>query len=178
MQDHNQFSTIEMSPAVIHQIMARISTHTVVATTNSGREKTVDQDRGAANRKQCRQLKLVTFDDETQVQRSAFLTHLSLGAASQLHPDGSTVLRTTALRSPPSVARRHQIDCAIRCLELRAVDSTAAPTDNSVLRAVDATDASFSDGELTAVGTPQQVAARFPSRKRIHLWARFTKPMS
>jgi len=44
MQVHNQFSTIEMSPAVIHQIMARISTHTVVATTNSGREKTVDQD--------------------------------------------------------------------------------------------------------------------------------------
>jgi len=54
-----------------------------------------------------------------------------------------------------------------RMLELRSVDSTAAPKDNSTLLAGDATEVSFSEGELTAVGTPQQVATRFPSRKTV-----------
>ena len=50
------------------------------------------------------------------------------------------------------------------------MESTAAPNDNSVVRAADATAASFSEGELTAVGTPQQVETRFPSRKRGLVW--------
>ncbi len=50
--------------------------------------------------------------------------------------------------------------------ELRSVEFTAAPNDNSQLLAVDATAASFSEGESTAVGTPQQVETRFPNRVR------------
>lgn len=50
------------------------------------------------------------------------------------------------------------------------MESTAAAKGNSLVMAGDATDASFSEGELTAVGTPQQVATRFPSRKRVGCW--------
>ncbi len=46
---------------------------------------------------------------------------------------------------------------------------TDARVENLELQSGDATDASFSEGELSAVGTPQQVETRFPSRKRVVL---------
>ena len=46
----------------------------------------------------------------------------------------------------------------------------AAAEDNAQLQAVDATSASFSQSELTAVGTPKQVATRIPNRKRVVFW--------
>ena len=45
------------------------------------------------------------------------------------------------------------------------MSSTAAPNGSFFLQEVDATAASFGEGELTAVETPPQVATRFPSRK-------------
>ena len=68
------------------------------------------------------------------------------------------LVTNAALRRAPSVDQRHQCDYTFCCPELPSVTSTAAANDNSFLRAVDATDASFSKGESTAVGTPQQIA--------------------
>jgi hypothetical protein len=50
-----------------------------------------------------------------------------------------------------SVTRRHQCDYIFRVPELPSVVSTAALTDNSLLKAVDATDASKKSGYLLAV---------------------------
>ena len=47
---------------------------------------------------------------------------------------GSTVVTNAPFHKPPSV-----IGCDFRCPKLRSVETTAAPNDNSVLRAVDAT---------------------------------------
>jgi hypothetical protein len=58
------------------------------------------------------------------------------------------------------------LDYTIHTPELQSVDLTAAAKDNSTLLAVDATDASFSEGELTAVGTPQQVDGTIPEPKK------------
>jgi len=49
-------------------------------------------------------------------------------------------------------------------------ENTSASSENLFALAVDATDESFSDGESTAVETPQQVATRFPIRKRVAGW--------
>ena len=84
-----------------------------------------------------------------------------------LTQDGSSLVTNAAIRRPPNIAPRHQFDHAFDCSELRSVDFTAAANDNPVVRAVDATAASFSEGELTAVGTPRQVATRLPTRKRV-----------
>ena len=50
---------------------------------------------------------------------------------------------------------------------LLAVENTAARNGSFFVQEVDATAASLSEGELTAVETPPQVATRFPSRKRV-----------
>ena len=76
-----------------------------------------------------------------------------------------SLVTNAAFRWPPIVAQRRRSDCAFHGPELRSVELTAAFSDNSLLRAVDATAASFGEGELTAVETPPQVATRFPSRK-------------
>jgi len=47
------------------------------------------------------------------------------------------------------------------------VENTVVPKDNFIVLAGDTPSASYSEGELTAVGTPQQVATRFPARKRV-----------
>jgi len=82
--------------------------------------------------------------------------------------DGSTLVTNVTLHMPPSIAQRHHVDSAFRCPGLRAVYYTAASYARTLRAEDDATDASFSDGELTAVGTPQQVETRFPSRIRVH----------
>jgi len=46
--------------------------------------------------------------------------------------------------------QRHQLDYTIHWPELRSVEFTAAPNDNSFLLAGDASSASFSEGELAA----------------------------
>jgi hypothetical protein len=62
------------------------------------------------------------------------------------------------------------LDYTLQSRELTSVEFTAAAEDNAQLQAVDATSASFSQSELTAVGTPKQVATRIPNRKRVVFW--------
>ena len=61
-------------------------------------------------------------------------------------------------RSLPRPPLCHQLEYTIHRPELRSVVSTAAAEDNFFLQAVDATAASLSEGELTAVGTPLSLA--------------------
>ena len=46
-----------------------------------------------------------------------------------------------AVRMPPSVFHRHQFDCAFAAEKLRSMNSTAAADNYSVVRGVDATEA-------------------------------------
>ncbi len=52
---------------------------------------------------------------------------------------GSSLVRNAAIRRPPNNAQRHHFDHALNRCELRSVESTAAPNDNSLMRADDAT---------------------------------------
>ena len=56
--------------------------------------------------------------------------------------DGSSLGTNAALRRPPSVAQRHQIDYIFRCARLPSVYSTAASWHRHKPAAVDATSAS------------------------------------
>jgi hypothetical protein len=69
--------------------------------------------------------------------------------------DGSTLVTNAALRRPPSVTQRHQCDYAFHCLELRSVENTAAPNDDSLALAVDATSVSKPFAQLRAVGATE-----------------------
>ena len=61
------------------------------------------------------------------------------------------MVTNAALRRAPSVDQRHQCDYTFCCPELPSVTSTAAANDNSVLRAVDATDCTNGCSEVLSV---------------------------
>jgi len=82
-----------------------------------------------------------------------------------------------AIHRPPIAAPRHQFDYAFHCPELRSVDFTAAANDNLVLRAVDATDASFRDDEMQSVCETSAGCDTIPEPKKGPFTVRPTKPM-
>jgi hypothetical protein len=61
------------------------------------------------------------------------------------------------------------LENTIQRAEPLSVNSTAALKPNFRLQAVDATDASFGQRELTAGWTPQRVTTRFPIRETVVL---------
>jgi len=77
----------------------------------------------------------------------------------QLAHDGSSLGTNAVLRRPPSVAQRHQIDYTFHCLELPAVNFTAASCHGHKPAAVDATSASFNPCKLRAVRRPLSLIA-------------------
>ena len=102
------------------------------------------------------------------------ITHLSYRVVSQMHTDGSTLVTNAALRRLPSVTQRHQYAYAFYCLELRSVENTAAPNDDSLALAVDATSISKEIPKLASVWITsvnlEQPPTQVGSRKSLRIW--------